>query len=91
MLLLLRLFYEFFKVGLFSIGGGLATLPFLYEMAERTGWFTHTDVTNLIAISEYFGVTLDYLLKGPAPGWETTAGPPRRNIPSGLYSLRLPL
>lgn len=52
MLLLLRLFYEFFKVGLFSIGGGLATLPFLYEMAERTGWFTHTDVTNLIAISE---------------------------------------
>ncbi|WP_294550391.1 helix-turn-helix transcriptional regulator [uncultured Pseudoflavonifractor sp.] len=49
------------------------------------------NMDNLIAISEYFGVTLDYLLKGPAPGWETTAGPPRRNIPSGLYSLRLPL
>lgn len=51
-MLLVRLFYEFFKVGLFSVGGGLATLPFLYEMGEKTGWFTHTDVTNLIAISE---------------------------------------
>lgn len=51
-MLLLRLFYEFFKVGLFSVGGGLATLPFLYAMGEKTQWFTHTDVTNLIAISE---------------------------------------
>ena len=36
----LQLFYEFFKTGLFAIGGGLATLPFLSDMAERTGWFT---------------------------------------------------
>ncbi len=48
----LLLFIEFFKTGLFSIGGGLATLPFLYEMAERYDWFTTTDLANMIAISE---------------------------------------
>ena len=40
MMLYLRLFYEFAKIGLFSIGGGLATLPFLYSLADKTGWFT---------------------------------------------------
>lgn len=49
---LLLLFYEFFKVGLFSVGGGLATLPFLYDISDKTGWFTHGDITNLIAVSE---------------------------------------
>ena len=51
-MILLSLFWEFFKTGLFSIGGGLATLPFLYDMAERTGWFTSADVTNMLAVSE---------------------------------------
>jgi len=48
----LRLFYEFFKTGLFAIGGGLATLPFLYEISEKTGWFTTQDISNMIAVSE---------------------------------------
>ena len=48
----LQLFWEFFKTGLFSIGGGLATLPFLYDMAEITGWFTNADIANMLAISE---------------------------------------
>ena len=48
----LQLFWEFFKTGLFAIGGGLATLPFLYEMQAKTGWFTVQDISNLIAISE---------------------------------------
>ena len=48
----LRLFFEFAKTGLFSVGGGMATLPFLYAMSDSTGWFTHTDVANMIAISE---------------------------------------
>lgn len=48
----LRLFWEFFKAGLFAIGGGLATLPFLYDMADKTGWFTRQDVVNMLAISE---------------------------------------
>ena len=49
---LLRLMYEFFKTGLFSVGGGLATLPFLYEMSDKTGWFSHADIADMIAISE---------------------------------------
>lgn len=48
----LRLFYEFFKVGLFSVGGGLATVPFLTDMGSRTGWFTAEDLANMLAISE---------------------------------------
>ena len=48
----LKLFLEFFKTGLFAVGGGLATLPFLYEMGEKTGWFTAQDVLNLLAVSE---------------------------------------
>ena len=50
--LLIRLFYEFFKVGLFSIGGGMATIPFLSDMGEKTGWFTASDLMNMIAVSE---------------------------------------
>ena len=49
---LIHLTAEFFKTGLFSIGGGLATLPFLYEISDRTGLFTHTDIANMIAVSE---------------------------------------
>ena len=49
---LLRLIFEFFKTGLFSVGGGLATLPFLYEISDKTGWYTHNDVADMIAVSE---------------------------------------
>ncbi|MGM9661898.1 MAG: chromate transporter [Oscillospiraceae bacterium] len=48
----LMLFIEFFKVGLFTVGGGLATVPFLYEIAEKYPWFTAADVADMIAISE---------------------------------------
>ena len=48
----LRLFWEFFKVGLFSVGGGLATLPFLYSLGAKTGWFSTADVANMLAVSE---------------------------------------
>jgi len=48
----LRLFYEFFKTGLFAIGGGLATLPFLTDMGQRTGWFTSTELADMVAVSE---------------------------------------
>ena len=48
----LLLFWEFFKTGLFAVGGGLATLPFLYDMGERTGWFTAAQVADMLAVSE---------------------------------------
>ncbi|MFV0497679.1 MAG: chromate transporter [Candidatus Fimivivens sp.] len=48
----LLLFVEFFKTGLFAIGGGLATLPFLFDMAERYPWFDHAMLMDMIAIAE---------------------------------------
>lgn len=48
----LTLFYEFFKTGLFSIGGGLATLPFLYDMADKYPWFDRSTLADMIAVSE---------------------------------------
>lgn len=48
----LQLFYEFFKTGLFAIGGGMATIPFLYDLSDKTGWFTRMDLANMIAVSE---------------------------------------
>ena len=48
----LQLFLEFFKTGLFAVGGGMATLPFLYDMADRTGWFTAAQLADMIAVSE---------------------------------------
>jgi len=50
--ILLKLFYEFFLIGLFSVGGGLATLPFLQDLGERTGWFTAERLADMLAISE---------------------------------------
>ncbi|MCL2045614.1 MAG: chromate transporter [Oscillospiraceae bacterium] len=47
-----QLFYEFFKTGLFVFGGGLATIPFLQEISEKTGWFTIQQLMDMIAISE---------------------------------------
>ena len=51
-MIFLRLFLEFAKVGLFAVGGGLATIPFLQDMGARTGWFTNADLTTMIAVSE---------------------------------------
>lgn len=51
-MLLLRLFYEFFKAGLFAVGGGQATIPFLAAMSDATGWFTQSQLADMIAISE---------------------------------------
>ena len=51
-MLYLRLFFEFFKTGLFAVGGGLATLPFLEEMADKTGWFTRAQLVDMIAVGE---------------------------------------
>ena len=48
----LQLFWEYFKTGLFAVGGGMATIPFLYDMSDKTGWFTHQDLANMIAVGE---------------------------------------
>ncbi len=51
-MIFLQLFYEFFKAGLFAIGGGLATLPFLKQISLRYPWFTPNDLMDMIAVSE---------------------------------------
>lgn len=48
----LRLYWEFFKTGLFAVGGGMATLPFLKDIGQFTGWYTYTDLMNMLAVSE---------------------------------------
>lgn len=48
----LQLCYEFFIIGLFAVGGGMAALPFLYRLAEKTGWFTAKFVTDMVVVAE---------------------------------------
>ncbi len=49
---LLLLFWEYFKVGLFTIGGGYAMLPMVNQMIERQGWLTQQELTDFIGIAE---------------------------------------
>lgn len=46
------LFYEFFKIGLFAIGGGAVTIPFLFDLTESYNWFTVQELTDMIAVSQ---------------------------------------
>lgn len=48
----LKLYWEFFKTGLFAVGGGMATVPFLQNIGETTGWYTYGDLMNMLAVSE---------------------------------------
>nr|WP_122639124.1 chromate transporter [Romboutsia sp. Marseille-P6047] len=48
----IQLFYEFFKTGLFAIGGGLATLPFLYDIARNYTWFDESTLADMVAVSQ---------------------------------------
>lgn len=80
MMLFLQLFWEFFKAGLFAIGGGMATVPFLQEISVRCGWFTASDLADMIAVSEstpgpiginmatYVGYTTVFNHYGPVVG-----------------------
>ena len=49
---LITLFLEFLKIGTFTVGGGLATLPFLFELADKYQWFSYEELMNMVAISE---------------------------------------
>ncbi len=49
--LILQLFIQFFHIGIFSFGGGYATLPFLYDIAEKFHWYTISQLTDMISIS----------------------------------------
>lgn len=51
-MIFVRLYWEFFKTGLFAVGGGMATLPFLQNIGETTGWYNYGDLMNMLAVSE---------------------------------------
>ncbi len=71
--MLFKLFFEFFKTGLFAVGGGLATLPFLSAMGDATGWFTQSDLANMLAVSEStpgpIGVNMSSYVGYTVHGW----------------------
>lgn len=49
--LFIQFFLQFFHVGVFSFGGGYATLPFLYDIAEKYHWYSAKQLTDMLAIS----------------------------------------
>ena len=75
-------FWEFFKIGLFAVGGGPATLPYLMELADKYDWFTMEELTNMIAVSEStpgpLGINMatyvGYQTLGPLGGIISTLG-----------------
>ena len=78
----IRLFYEFFITGILIFGGGLASIPFLQQMGERTGWFTQQQLATIIAIGETtpgpMGINMatftGYNVAGPIGGIVATVG-----------------
>lgn len=80
--LALRLFWEFFKIGLFAVGGGPATLPYLMELTEKFNWYTMEELTNMIAVSEStpgplglnMATYVGFQTMGPVGGVITTLG-----------------
>ncbi len=51
--LLWQLFSSFFKIGLFTFGGGMAMIPFIQkETVEKHGWIEEKDILEILAISE---------------------------------------
>lgn len=78
-MILLRLYWEFFLIGLFSVGGGMATVPFLFDLSARTGWFSAADLANMIAISE--------ATPGPiGVNMATYAGSAAAGVPGGIIA-----
>ena len=55
------LFIEFFKTGLFAVGGGLATIPFLRTMGESYGWFDENG--NQIVAGNQVDITVNITVK----------------------------
>jgi chromate transporter len=79
-LTILQLIFEFMKIGLFAVGGGMATLPFLYELANKYPWFTALELTDMIAVSE----------STPGPigvNMATFAGYRAAGIPGGIIAV----
>ena len=51
-MLYIQLILEYLRIGAFSFGGGFATLPYIFELADKTNWFDYTEVNQMITISQ---------------------------------------
>ncbi len=52
-MILLKLFWSFFQIGMFSIGGGMAAMPLIQnQVVDLHHWLTLTEFTDLITIAE---------------------------------------
>lgn len=51
-MILLELFFTFFKIGALTFGGGYAMIPFVREEVLAHGWLTEEELLNMIAVSE---------------------------------------
>ncbi len=50
-MIFLHLCLEFFKIGLFSFGGGYATIPFLYHISQVYNWYSLDELTQMVAVA----------------------------------------
>ena len=50
-MIVLQLAYEFFRIGLFSFGGGYATLPFLYQISQQYSWYNLEELAQMTAVA----------------------------------------
>jgi len=79
---LLYLFANFSRIGLFAIGGGLATLPFLFEIADSSDWLSREGIANMLAVAQSLpgaiGVNLSaytgFTYAGPGGGFAAAMG-----------------
>ena len=87
-----QLFVSFFASGLFAIGGGLATIPFVYDMADRYTWLDHAALIDIIAVAQSapgpFGVNVATYVGWQAAGfWGSAVAAVSLIMPSFLVIL----
>ena len=46
------LFWEFLKIGMFALGGGMVTIPFLFNLGDKYAWFSSQELVDMIAVAE---------------------------------------
>ena len=81
-MILIKLFYEFLKIGAFSFGGGMSTLPYIYEMSNRTNWISEEYICNLLSVTQVtpgpiacnIGTIVGYKVSGIAGAFVTNIG-----------------
>ena len=68
-----ELFIAFFRIGLFSFGGGLAMIPMYLTEVEKNGWMTQGEFMDIVAVSQMtpgpIAVNMASYVGSSAAGW----------------------